>query len=138
MTKSIVGAIKRKDVKALAGEILRSEGLDTEADEIEQAGRLTTALIDRTCVAVDAEESEDVDATEVEDTDEPTLDEDEVESNASDKDVYNIGEIKALCKKGDKKSVKKAKKAFEDQFDEDHPNYDELKKIIKKAKKALK
>ena len=60
---------------------------------------------------------------------------DDVET--SEDDTITVGDIKALIKEGSKKSLKAAKKALDGQFDKDHPNYAELKKAIKKAKKGL-
>ena len=50
MTETLISAIKRKQLKEVVVEILISEGKEAEAQEMKEASRLTTALIDRTCV----------------------------------------------------------------------------------------
>lgn len=152
--EAFVSAMKRKDVKALGALILRDVYDEPErAKELEDATRLTIPLIDRTCILESCgttkkhrvEESGEQTVTEentsaAEEAIAPINEAKAIGGVDLDKDraVFNIGEIKAMLEKGDKKSFKKAKKAFEAQFAEDHPNYKELKKLIKEAKKALK
>ena len=50
MTKDLIGAIKRKDLKEIVALVLETEGKDEEAKEFRDASRITVALIDRTCV----------------------------------------------------------------------------------------
>lgn len=102
----MISAIKRKDIKTIVVLLLEAEGKEKEAQEFADATRITNALIDRTCLT-DVEVDVEV-------------------------DVLNIVDIKALVEAGD---VKTAKKAFKEQFDKEHPNYKELKKLIKKASK---
>lgn len=136
--EAFVSAMKRKDVKALGALILRDVYDQPEkAKELEDASRLTIPLINRTCV-IDGDPIHPAEPSEPEETEEESMEaEAAIGDGSEDKDTLNIGEIKALLAKGDKKSIKTAKKAFEAQFAEDHPNYKELKKAIKKAKKAL-
>lgn len=143
--EAFASAMKRKDVKELGAIILREVFDDPEAAELlEAATRITVPLIDKTCGAARGENKkidrrghgdEPGEPEETEDT--PETDEKVGGGEVASDETLNIGEIKALLEKGDKKSVKKAKKAFEAQFAEDHPNYKELKKLIKAAKKAL-
>jgi len=127
MTKKMVAAIKRKDVKAMAILVLLHDGSTEEAALLQAATRLTVATIDRTCVAVDLDDVEDVDPVET--TDEP----EKLTYADKDAEVLTVGDIKALCKEGSKKSIKAAKKAFKEQFGKEHPNYKEMKKAIKNA-----
>lgn len=141
-------AMKRKDVKELGAIILEDiYGDEAAAKELRDASRVTDALINRTCVATtgasepeESEQEETAKTAEPEETELETQPEPEEQVGGGEvksEDTLNIGQIKDLLKKGDEKSFKKAKKAFKAQFAEDHPNYDELKKLIKKAKKAL-
>ncbi len=60
--EAFVAAMKRKDVKILGGAILREIFNETDEDkikELETATRVTVALIDRTCVIQEVEESGD-------------------------------------------------------------------------------
>jgi len=50
MNATLISAFKRKDVKAIIAELLTQEGKDEQAKEVTDAGRLTIALIDRTCI----------------------------------------------------------------------------------------
>jgi len=49
MTEAMISAVKRKDVKEMVALVLEQEGKVDEAKEMREAGRLTVALIDRTC-----------------------------------------------------------------------------------------
>ena len=153
MTKKMVAAIKRKDVKAMAILVLLHDGSTEEAALLQAATRLTVATIDRTCVAVGLDDVEDEGTTTEDVTTEETgkkskkkgkkgKDVDPVETTDepekltyADKDaeILTVGDIKALCKEGSKKSIKAAKKAFKEQFGKEHPNYKEMKKAIKNA-----
>ncbi len=50
MKQSLIAAFKRKNVKDIMAEVLEAEGKEAEAQEVRDAGRLTNALIDRTCI----------------------------------------------------------------------------------------
>ncbi len=64
MTKELVSAIKRKDLKEIVALILESEEKTEAAKEFREASRITTALIDRTCVdEVETEETEETEET---------------------------------------------------------------------------
>ena len=119
MEKAFIAAIKRRDVKELVAQTLETEGKPEQAKEVRDASRLTYALIARTCIdEVETDIPEEVEEVE------------EVEAVETE-DLLTVGDIKALIKNG---KVKKAKAAFKAQFDKSHPNYKELKKLIKGAK----
>ena len=110
MTKEMISALKRKDIKSIIVSLLNDEGKEEQAKEVEGASRITAALIDRTCVV-------DV-ASSVDETFEEPLKkfaeqaccdaEEENELIAIDKD------IKALLAKGKgKKALKLIKAAME-------------------------
>ena len=99
MTEAMVSAIKRKDIKEMTALVLEQEGKEQEAQEMRNAGRLTVALINRTCISteVEAEVGAEVEA-EVE---EPTT------GSIEEHDAI----IKAIKKGKKKKALKLIKKA---------------------------
>jgi len=56
MTTTLISAFKRKNIKDILVEVLTLEGKDEQAKEVFDAGRITSALIDRTCADADAPE----------------------------------------------------------------------------------
>jgi len=121
----MISALKHKDIKSIIVSLLKDEGKEEQAKEVEGANRITSALIDRTCVAdVASPEDEvfdeplpefaeqaccDAEEEEEEDTEPCCIDEDTAnELIAIDKD------IKALLAKGKgKKALKLIKAAME-------------------------
>ena len=49
MTEKLRSALVRKDMKDIIVTLLTEEGKEVEAQEVQSAGRITKALIDRTC-----------------------------------------------------------------------------------------
>lgn len=133
MSAALAAAFKRNDRKAILAETLVAFGFPDEAADVAAQSRVTNALIDRTCITLH-NEPEEAPAKEekAEKKDAAKLD---YEDKPKKKGKVTVGDIKALCEDGSKKSLKAAKKALKEQFDEDHPNYKELKKLIKKAGK---
>ena len=117
MTEKLRSALVRKDMKDIIVTLLTEEGKEAEAQEVRSAGRITKALIDRTCG----------DAVEVEV--EPTLDEDEVEHQEQPVESTYDDIIKAINKGKGKKALKLIKQAHED----GHKG-SELKKLKEQAK----
>ena len=105
MTKKIVSAIKSKRLNEIVAEILRSDGLDAEATEMESAGRMTVALIDRTCKATDLEESEKVEAPKPE-----VEKEEELKEHGSD----GLNDVRKAIEKGKGKKALKLIKAHKE------------------------
>ena len=119
--EAFFSALKRKQLKDTAVEALTLLGHTEAATELQSAGRLTDAAIERTIKLTRG------DVVETPETPETPIDEDDIQ----DEDALNIGQIEQLVADG---KVKKAKKAFKAQFSKDHPNYKALKKLIKAAK----
>ena len=106
VTLALVSAFKRKDIKEVGALILDAEGKTDEAKELRDASRFTVALIDRTFVATDVDEPEEVEQ------DEPT---EEVEQ---DEPIHGSHEehkaiVKAIKKGKGKKALKLIKQARE-------------------------
>ena len=100
MRKETVAAIKRKDVKELAAIMCDAEGKTEEAAELRAAGRLTVALIDRTCIAQDVGD-EPVDV-------EDTLEDEPVDVEDPEETVdHDFKDIKKAIKKGKGKKAMK-------------------------------
>ena len=98
-----VAVMKRKDVKALGAIILR-EVYDEEesAKELESAGRLTNALIERTCLET-VEEAEPTINEDEEEHSEPEHSEPETENKVTD----GFDDVRKAIKKGKKKKALK-------------------------------
>lgn len=126
MSAALVAAFKRNDRKAILAETLIQLGHPDEALEVNETSRVTSALINRTCIPPEAvlEEIEEV-LEEV--WDDPT------DLTYADKDAseLTVGEIKFLVATGKKKKIAIAHEAFKEQFKKKHPSYKELKKLFK-------
>ena len=116
MTEKLRSALVRKDMKDIIVTLLTEEGKEAEAQEVRSAGRITKALIDRTCG----------DAVEAEPTDEQ-IDAEINEEIEADSTYDNI--IKAINKGKGKKALKLIKQAKEDGH-----SGSELKKLKEQAK----
>ena len=125
-TLALVSALKRKQVKEVLAELLVINGKEEEAQEVKDASRFTNALIDRTVAS-------SLPQAEPETTEEDVTVEDEEETTNEADAPITVADIKALVESGKKKHIKAAKKAFKAQFSKEHPNYKELKKLIKEA-----
>ena len=122
--EALKSALIRKDVKTVYAIMLDNNEMAEQAEEVRQASRFTKALVDRTCPKVE----------EVEEKFEEPLPEfaEAAVIEAQDAPI-TVADIKALVASGKKKHLKAAKKAFKAQFSKEHPNYKELKQLIKEA-----
>ena len=97
MRQALIAAFKRNDRKAILAEVLQAEGLAEQAQEVRDAARVTSALIDRVCINDDAE---------------PTYAEtDEANEEPVHGSVEEHNEIVDAIKSGKKKKAKKLLKA---------------------------
>ena len=113
-------AVKRKNVQDILEIVFMAVGLDEAAHEAGQTTRMTDASMKR---MRDAIASNEVTVEEVMATDIPT--------SELTEELLTVADIKQLIDDGDLKS---AKKTLKKQFPKDHPQYKELKKLIKGAK----
>ncbi|MCD6151558.1 MAG: hypothetical protein J7J70_07905 [Deltaproteobacteria bacterium] len=125
-------SVKRKNLPDLLELVFEQAGLEDAAEIARNTNAMTAAAMQRMKDAMGAVEVDEPETTEedvtVEEEDETEL---TYEDEASDK--LTVGDIKALVATGKKKSIKAAKKALKEQFGKDHPQYKELKKLIKEA-----
>ncbi len=135
-TDAFWSAVKRKNMSEILTAAFIAVGEDEVAGIAKETTRMTDAAITRMRSALGAEGSAEDEGTDTEDdhTEEVAAKEAVKEQHEDDFKV-TVGDIKLLVGEGSKKSLKAAKKAFKEQFAEDHPNYKELKKLIKKAGK---
>ncbi len=128
-TDKFWSAVKRKNVPEMLTLMFQAVGEDEASKVAGETTRLTNLAMTKMRDAF----SDECDPALLDYNDNTEV----VEVEKDDGDKITVGDIKALCEEGSKKSVKAANKAL-GQFAEDHPNYKELAKAIKKAKKALK
>jgi len=109
MTKTLIAALKRKDMKGIIATLLREEGKEVEAKEVEGASRITAALIDRTCVNSIEDSDKAIDPTEL-DYQEPIN-----EEAAKNSELIELEKaVRKAIKKGNYKKAKKALKALKE------------------------
>ena len=118
-------SVKRKNLPDLLELVFEQAGFEDAAEIARNTNAMTAAAMQRMKDAMGAVEVDEPETTEEDET-ELTY-----EDEASDK--LTVGDIKALVATGKKKNIKAAKKALKEQFGKDHPQYKELKKLIKEA-----
>jgi len=109
-------AVKRRNVQEILEVVFNAVGLDEAADIAGQTTRLTDASMTRMRNAIVSNDTV----------------EEEIPTSEITEDVLTVADIKQLIDDGD---LKEAKKSLKKQFAKDHPQYKELKKLIKKARK---
>jgi hypothetical protein len=137
--ETFVSAMKRKSVAELGAMILREVyGKEDEAKELEEAGRITVALIDRTCIItegdlVDNSGSNENDEVSVETTDatELTFADSAVVEDTEPAHDWEADIRKAIKKGKGKKALKLIKEA------KDNGTSGSVLKDLKKQAEAL-
>ena len=123
-TEALLSALIRKQPKDILAVLLEIDGKPEVAETVRAAGRFTKALVDRSVTLEPCCEEEKFEEPL------PEFAEAAVEDV---QEVVTVADIKALVESGKKKHLKAAKKAFKAQFSKEHPNYKELKQLIKEA-----
>jgi len=129
-TDAFWSAVKRKSMGEILAAAFTGVGEDGAATIATDTTRMTDAAIVRMRAALSGKVAEDEGST----TEDPPADPTDVDYADKDADTLTVADIKLLLESGKKKNIKAAKKAFKEQFAKEHPNYKELKKLIKQAK----
>ena len=106
MTEKMISALKRKDIKSIIVTLLAEAGHEEASKEVQNAGRITSALIDRTCGALEEKQfGEPL----------PAFAEQAIKDAEKENELIAIdADIKALLAKGKgKKAMKLIKAAME-------------------------
>ena len=127
-TEALLSALIRKQPKDILAVLLEIDGKPEVAETVRQANRFTKALVDRSVTLEPCCEEEKFEEPL------PEFAEAAVEDETTEEDItITVAGIKALVETGKKRHLKAAKKAFKAQFSKEHPNYKELKQLIKEA-----
>ena len=120
-------AVKRKNLPDVLEIVFAQAGLEDASEVAHNTKAMTEAAILRMKAAMgevpETVETEDVEETMAKD----------VEPTYADNPAVTVGDIKMLIASGKKKNIKAAKKAFKAQFDKKHPQYKEIKKLLKEV-----
>ena len=140
ITKLLVSAVKRNDMKEVMAQILDENGLTEEAKNVRDAGRKTVKLVDENFIAVDGDAPEQDEPTEEATEEAPKKSKkakkdekvaEAVEEAVTTEEPTPAREIELLI---EGEEFKKAKKLLK-KLDPEHPNHKEFKKAIKKGLK---
>ena len=131
--KNFWGAVKRKNLLDVLAIVFDESGHEEAGAIARETTRFTNASIERmmNAVGVEQDEAESVDGDNVDEACVETEVADTPEELTYADDTTPARQVEILIEEGD---FKKAKKALK-KLDEDHPNYKEFKKAIKKGTK---
>ena len=138
-TEALLSALIRKQPKDILAVLLEIDGKPEVAETVRQASRFTKALVDRSVTLTHEQVQMEKEAAWEKSCEEkfeeplPEFAEAAVQAAEILEAPITVADIKALVASGKKKHLKAAKKAFKAQFSKEHPNYKELKQLIKEA-----